>query len=370
MSSQSQSGSRNGGPLLGVKIVEFASLGPGPFAAMVLSDMGAEVVKIARTTSSASVRATDRGRRPVQLDLKRPEQRDLAMALAQRADILIEGYRPGVMERLGLGPETLHVRNPALIYGRVTGWGNHGPLADAPGHDINYIGLSGALGAIGTEEQPIVPLNLVGDYAAGAMILVAGVLAALVHARKTGEGQVIDAAMCDGAAYLMTPFYDMLAKGEWKDQRQSNWLDGGAHFYNTYRCRDGKWLSVGALEPQFLTVLLERTGAGEVSGDAQWDQTTWSTSRQALERIFASRTREEWCALLEGEDTCVAPVLSLKDAPLHPHNHARESFVSFEDGWLPSPAPRFSRTSPAMSLAPRRTEKIEQILDEWASQAT
>lgn len=333
------------GPLAGVKVVEFAGLGPGPFAAMLLSDLGADIVRIARKGAPDPMPfdVDQRGRRCVEIDLKDPASVEIALRLAEKAELLIEGFRPGVMERLGLGPEVIHARNPALVYGRMTGWGQNGPYAKTAGHDLNYLAISGGLHAIGTAERPVVPLNLAADYGGGAMFLVSGLLAALLHARATGEGQVVDVGMSDNAAYLMTIFYAMFNSGNWHDERESNIIDGGAPFYGVYRCADGKWISIGSIEPQFYALLIEKTGANELTGK-QNDQANWPERREILQRIFQTKSREEWCTILEGTDVCFAPVLSLQEAPGHPHNVARETFTQVDGQLVPSPAPRFSRT--------------------------
>jgi alpha-methylacyl-CoA racemase len=342
------------GPLNGLKVLEFAGIGPGPFAAMLFSDMGADVLRIdrpgARDPAPADLDA--RGRRSVMLDLKQPAAAHLCLELCQSAEVVIEGMRPGVMERLGLGPEAMHSRNPRLVYGRMTGWGQHGPNSPNAGHDINYLSLSGALHAIGGADKPVPPLNLVADYGGGALLLAAGVLAALLHARTSGQGQVVDAAMTDGAAYLMTMFYGMLAGGQWTDQRAANTLDGGAPFYDTYQCRDGKWLSVAPIEPQFRALLLEKIGGDERLGTIPLDRAAWPEVKGALREIFATRTRAEWCSLLEDTDACVAPVLSLREAPAHPHNVARGTFVDLAGITAPAPAPRFSSTPSRIQHAP------------------
>lgn len=334
------------GPLKGVKVLEFAGIGPGPFAGMLLSDMGADVLRIERrgALDPTPDRLDARGRRTLALDLKQPSAVAVCLDLCESADIVFEGNRPGVMERLGLGPDAMHARNPKLVYGRMTGWGQYGPSAQAAGHDINYLSLSGALHAIGTEERPVPPLNLVADYGGGAMFLIAGLLASLLHARTTGEGQVVDAAMTDGSAYLMTLYYGMLAGGRWKDERGTNALDGGAPFYDTYRCADGKWISIGSIEPQFYALLLEKTGSRDQLTKSQMDRVAWPEMKQMLSEVFARKSREQWCELLENTDVCFAPVLSLEEAPRHPHNIARETFVEMAGIMTPAPAPRFSAT--------------------------
>jgi alpha-methylacyl-CoA racemase len=343
-----------GGPLTGVKVLEFAGIGPGPFAGMMLSDMGADVLRIERpgTRDPTPDRLDARGRRTLALHLKQPAAVALCLDLCTAAEIVFEGYRPGVMEQLGLGPESMHVRNPKLVYGRMTGWGQHGPNARAAGHDINYLSLTGALHAIGPKDQPLPPLNLAADYGGGAMFLIAGLLAGLIHARASGQGQVVDAAMTDGASYLMTMFYGMLAGNRWVDARAANLLDGGAPFYNTYRCADGKWISVGSIEPQFYALLLEKTGAGDRLTNAQMDRAAWPEMTRAMREIFATKSRDEWCELLENTDVCFAPVLSLEEAPRHRHNVARGTFVEAAGVVAPAPAPRFSATPSRIQSPP------------------
>ena len=342
------------GPLRGVRVLEFAGLGPGPFAGMMLSDLGADVVRIDRVGAADPPphRLDQRGRRSIALDLKTKAAVATCLDLASRAELVIEGNRPGVMERLGLGPDAMLARNPALVYGRMTGWGQAGPYASAAGHDINYLSLTGALHAIGTPDKPVPPLNLAADYGGGAMFLVVGLLGALLHARASGQGQVVDAAMTDGAAYLMTLFYGMHASGHWSDLRGANLLDGGAPFYDTYLCADGEWISIGSMEPQFYALLLEKTGATELAAHDQMDTAHWPASKEKLRAIFATRTRDEWCGLLENTDVCFAPVLSLAEAPAHKHNAARDTFVESGGVTQPAPAPRFSATPTAIRWPP------------------
>jgi alpha-methylacyl-CoA racemase len=344
----------DGGPLKGVKVLEFAGIGPGPFAGMMLSDLGADVLRIERPTAPdpGPERFDARGRRTIALDLKQPSSVGTCLRLCETAEIVFEGNRPGVMERLGIGPDAMHARNPRLVYGRMTGWGQYGPYASTAGHDINYLSLSGALHAIGIEDKPVPPLNLVADYGGGAMFLVAGMLAALVHARATGVGQVVDASMTDGAAYLMTVFYGKHAVGAWHDRRRANLLDGAAPYYDTYCCADGKWISIGSIEPQFYALLLEKTGAGDRLTQPQTDPRSWPEMKQVLEEIFATRTRQQWCDLLENTDVCFAPILSLAEAPKHPHNAARETFVEIDGFIQPAPAPRFSATPSRIQWPP------------------
>lgn len=348
------------GPLDGVKVLEFAGIGPGPFCGMLLSDLGADVVRIDRKTGSVGgsrpetdrFSVTLRGRRSVALDLKRPEAVEACLKLVEQADLLFEGFRPGVMERLGLGPDAVLARNPKIVYGRMTGWGQTGPLAKAAGHDINYIALTGALAAIGDGGRPTPPLNLVGDFGGGALYLAFGMLAALLHARSSGEGQVVDAAMTDGSASLMAMFYGYRALGMWSASRRDNMLDGGAHFYDVYACSDGKWMSVGAIEPQFYALLRERAGLADPAFDAQLDRAAWPALKAKVAEAFARKTQAEWCEIFEGTDACVAPVLDMDEAPRHPHNQARGTFVEVEGVMQPAPAPRFSRTPGAVQGPP------------------
>ncbi|WP_157219357.1 CaiB/BaiF CoA transferase family protein [Flavisphingomonas formosensis] len=347
------------GPLTGVKVLEFAGLGPGPFAGTFFADLGAQVLRIERpgAPDAAATRSDARGRRAIELDLKDPADVATALALSEKADLLFEGNRPGVMERLGLGPETVLAHNSALVYGRMTGWGQSGPYAHTAGHDINYLALTGALHAIGPEERPIPPLNLAADYGGGAMFLVAGLLAALVHARTTGQGQVVDVGMTDCASYLMSLFYGMRAAGDWADARSANLLDGGAPFYDTYRCADGRFVAIGSIEPQFYALLLKATGTEDQLAGVQMDKTRWPERKEILRAAFARKTRDEWCAIMEGTDICFAPVLSLDEAPKHPHNVARGTFVDVGGVTLPAPAPRFSATPSTAPAAPRPIER-------------
>ncbi len=338
-------------------------LGPAPFCAMMLADMGAEVIRIGPKRDAGGLAAQlfseprfdicARGRRSLGLDLKHPQGASVALRLIARADALIEGFRPGVMERLGLGPEICLQHNPKLVYARMTGWGQTGPLAAAAGHDLNYIALSGALQAMGEEGRPPpVPLNLVGDYGGGAMMLAFGVLCGIIEARRSGLGQVVDAAMTDGAALLSSILYSLKAAGQWRSQRGSNLLDGGAHFYDTYRCADSKFISIGALEPQFYRLLCEKLGIDDPAFARQGDAACWPELKAKLAIIFNSRTRRDWCELLEGSDVCFAPVLDCEEAPQHPHNRARQTFIEVQGVVQPAPAPRFSRTPGAVSAAP------------------
>jgi alpha-methylacyl-CoA racemase len=357
------------GPLSGIKIVEFAGIGPGPFCAMLLSDMGADVVRIDRKGAMGGSKydVTSRGRRSVALDLKKPEGVAAALKLMAAADALIEGFRPGVMERLGLGPAEAMAANPKLVYGRMTGWGQFGPLSQAAGHDINYIALTGALHAMGRKgEPPAPPLNLVGDFGGGALYLAMGICAALVEARTSGKGQVIDCAMTDGAASLMAMFYGFRAAGMWTDERDANLLDGGAHFYDTYECADGKWVALGSIEPQFYMILLHKAGLTDPKYNAQMDRQAWPDLSASLAEVMKTKTREEWCAIMEGTDICFAPVLSLAEAPSHPHNAARQTFVEIGGVPQPAPAPRFSRTPGAVQgPAPKAGANNADALTDW-----
>jgi alpha-methylacyl-CoA racemase len=363
------------GPLTGLKVVEFAGIGPGPFAAMLFADMGAEVVRVERRAVSrrplsllnaGPFDVLNRGRRAVAVDLKRPPGVEVALRLVAGADALIEGFRPGVMERLGLGPDVCLARNPRLVYGRMTGWGQHGPLAHAAGHDINYIALSGALHAIGTPDQPLPPLNLVGDFGGGAFLLAWGMLAALWEARSSGQGQVVDAAMTDGAALLMAMIYGVKAGGLWSTARGANLLDGGAPFYTTYACADGKFLAAGPIEPPFYRLFLEKAGITDPDLASQYDLTAWPAQKEKLAAIFRTRPRDEWCALFEGTDACVTPVLDLDEAPLHPHNMARGTFLVIDDVLQPAPAPRLSRTPAAVRNPPPQSgADTDAVLADW-----
>jgi alpha-methylacyl-CoA racemase len=334
------------GPLKGVRVVEFAGLGPAPFCGMLLSDLGADVIRIDRRDArpAAAHQVTHRGRKSVALNLKDPKATALCLDLMSRAEIVFEGFRPGVMERLGLGPDVALQRNPRLVYGRMTGWGQDGPLAQAAGHDINYIAITGALHAIGTKERPVPPLNLIGDFGGGSMYLALGLLSALLHARATGQGQVVDAAMVDGAASLMSYFYGFRAEGVHSAERASNRLDGGAHLYDVYKCSDGKWVALGSIEPQFYALLREKAGLSDPAFDAQLDRSRWPELKAKLADVIATKTRDAWCALMEGTDVCFAPVLEIDEAPSHPHNVARSAFVNVGGVVQPAPAPRFSAT--------------------------
>ena len=358
------------GPLQGLKILEMAGIGPGPFCAMMLADMGAEVIRIDRLNQKGSghrANVLNRGRRSIALDLKNPASVDAVLKLVEQADALIEGFRPGVMERLGLGPKVCLERNPRLIFGRMTGWGQTGPLAQAAGHDINYISVAGALGAMGhSDRAPTPPLNLVGDFGGGAMYLITGILAALHERTNSGRGQIIDAAMTDGTASLLSPFFGLMAMNMWTADRQANKLDGGAHYYGSYTCSDGKFISIGSIEPQFYALLLEKCEIEDEEFLAQQDQSSWPLLREKLARLFLTKTRDEWSAIMEGTDVCFAPVLDLKEAPSHPHNMARDTYINYNGVTQPAPAPRFSRTqSQIQSSAAMVGEHSEEILADW-----
>ncbi|KND25061.1 CoA transferase [Streptomyces anulatus] len=347
------------GPLTGVRVVELAGIGPGPFAAMLLADLGADVVRVDRPGGAGlgidpASDLTNRNKRSVLLDLKSDEGPARVLDLVERADILIEGYRPGVAERLGVGPEACLARNPKLVYGRMTGWGQDGPLAERAGHDIAYLALTGTLSMIGKpDEPPVVPANLVGDYAGGSLYLVVGVLAALQHARAHGEGQVVDAAIVDGAAHLATMIHGMLAAGSWQDRRGTNLLDGGCPFYGTYATSDGGHMAVGPLEGQFYAEFIGLLGIADAFPD-RWDLARWDELRAAVTERFLTRTRDEWTEVFDGTDACVAPVLSLTEAPHHPHLAARSTFVEHSGLTQPAPAPRFSATPVSVRSGPAR----------------
>lgn len=358
------------GPLSGVRVVEFEAIGPGPFCGMLLSDLGADVIRIdgPRSRSGGGAKdVTGRGRRSISLDLKDPKDVETCLKLLEKADALIEGYRPGVLEKLGLGPDVVLARNPRLVYGRMTGWGQFGPLAKAAGHDLNYIALTGALWATGRQGQPPAPpLNLIGDYGGGALYLAFGLLAGVIHARATGEGQVIDAAMTDGAASLTSMFWGMRASGIWQDERDANMLDGGAHFYDCYETSDGKWVSIGSIEPQFYALLLQKAEITDPAFLNQFDKANWPALSDKIAAIFKTRTRDEWCALMEGTDVCFAPVLDWQEAATHPHNVVRQTFVEIDGVTQPAPAPRFSKTPGAIrGVAPKPGQHGEAILAEW-----
>ncbi len=360
------------GPLEGVRVVELAGIGPSPFTCMMLADAGAEVVRLERPPSTPAGPGPhwdvlNRNRRSVGIDLKHPDAAALVLDLVERADVLIEGFRPGVAERLGLGPEDCWARNAALVYGRMTGWGQDGPLADSAGHDIDYIALSGALWNIGRHgERPVAPLNLVGDFGGGGMLLAFGVLAALVEARASGRGQVVDAAMTDGSAALMTMIYSFRELGWWKEERGINILDSGAHFYEVYETSDERYFAVGAIEPKFYAELLKGLGLDGADLPDQNDRERWPEMKARFADIFATKTRDEWAAVFEGTDACAAPVLSPWEADRHPHNMARGTFVEVEGIVQPAPAPRFSRTPGAVRKPPSHPgADTTEALSDW-----
>ena len=360
------------GPLNGIRIVEFAGIGPGPFCAMMLSDMGADIIRLDRKgvgpkRTAAKYNVLNRGRRSAGIDLKDPTGRTAALKLVDQADGLLEGFRPGVMERLGLGPDTCMERNPKLVFGRMTGWGQEGPLAHVAGHDINYISLTGALHSIGPgDEKPFPPLNLVGDYGGGGMYLAFGMVCALLEAQKSGKGQVVDAAMVDGAALLMAESYGSWSAGFQIDARGKNMLDGGAHFYDTYETADGKYISVGSIEPQFYALLLEHGGITDPEFQAQMDRDKWPILKEKLISLFKTKTRDEWCDIMLGTDICFAPVLSLAEAVNAPHNVERKTFLEIDGVTQPAPAPRFSRTKGEIQGPPPSPgENTEAVLSDW-----
>ena len=344
------------GPLKDIKVIEMAGIGPAPFCGMILADMGAEVISVERITAAGRGSSADiasRGKKSIAVDIRKPEGQEIIKKLIDSADVLIEGFRPGVMEKNNLGPDALLNINPKLIYGRMTGWGQTGPLANAAGHDINYIALSGVLGAIGKKESPPPPpLNLIGDFGGGGMLLALGVCAALNTVNKEGKGQVIDAAMTEGSALLMSMMYGMLNSGIWTDSRDSNLLDGAAHFYGCYECKDGKFVSIGSIEPQFYALLREKMNIDEDIFDNQMDKTSWSALRENLEIRFKEKTRDEWCEIMEGTDICFAPVLSMSEAIKHDHNVERNSFFNLDNVIQPSPAPKFSYSKSEVSHPP------------------
>jgi alpha-methylacyl-CoA racemase len=342
------------GPLTGMRVVELGGIGPGPFCGMVLADQGADVVRVERPDAGrAQGDLLLRGRRSVAVDLKAPEGAALVLDLIAASDALIEGFRPGVTERLGLGPDECLERNPRLVYGRMTGWGQDGPLAGAAGHDINYIALAGALHPIGRAgTRPVPPLNLVADFGGGGMLLAFGIVCAVLEAQRSGTGQVVDAAMVDGAALLTTMFHSLRSAGLWSDERGVNLLDGAAPFYDAYECADGAYVAVGSLEPAFYTELLSRLELDDADLPAQHDHTQWPAMKDRVAAIFRTKTRDQWCDLMEGTDVCFAPVLAFGEAPSHPHNAARGTFVEVDGLVQPGPAPRFSRTPGSIARGP------------------
>ncbi|MEM8922235.1 MAG: CaiB/BaiF CoA-transferase family protein [Actinomycetota bacterium] len=367
------------GPLKGITVIELAGIGPGPFCAMMLADMGATVLRIDRAGAAVGGDPADppkdtltRNRRSIAVDLKNPDGVEAVLKLVESADAIMEGFRPGVTERMGLGPDDCLARNPRIVYGRMTGWGQEGPYAMAAGHDINYIALAGALEPIGRrDEAPVPPLNLVGDFGGGGMYLAFGLVCALLEAKSSGKGQVVDAAMVDGAASLMNMFWSMKAGGFWNDERGTNMLDTGAHFYDVYECADGKYVSIGSIEPQFYAELLDLSGLGaEDDLPKQMSRDDWPEMKERVGEIFVRKTRDEWCEIMEHSDVCFAPVLTMDEAPLHPHNVHRGTFVETNGMMQAAPAPRFSRTSPSIDRpAPHVGQHTDEILAEFGFDA-
>ena len=364
------------GPLKGLKVIEMTGLGPGPFCAMMLGDMGAEVVRIDRPGATSiegdpTTNINARSRRSVALNLKSDEGREAALKLIDQADALIEGFRPGVMERLGLGPDVCLARNPKLVFGRMTGWGQDGPLAHAAGHDINYLAITGALHAIGQKDKPVPPLNIVADFGGGGMMLLVGILAAVFEAQKSGKGQVVDAGMSDCVPLLLGSIYTRMAEGAWEDERENNMLDGGAYFYGVYECSDGKFISLGSIEPQFHALLLEKL---DLTDDPlfhmQLERDSWPAAKAKLIEVFKTKSRDDWDALLSGTDVCYGPVLSLKEAPDHPHNRERNAFMEIGGNMQASPAPRFIRTPQNTPTPPPSPgEHNNEVLADWGFSA-
>ena len=344
------------GPLKGLKIIEMAGIGPGPFCGMVLADLGAKIIRVDRASAigtGSKQDAANRGKKSIAVDLKSEEGVEVVLKLVETADAIFEGCRPGVMERLGLGPDVCSERNERIVFGRMTGWGQEGPLANAAGHDINYISLTGALAAIGRPgSPPVPPLNLIGDFGGGGMLLALGLLAALLESKESKKGQVVDAAMTDGSALLMTMIYSMYSSGMWKTSMGSNLLDGGSHFYDTYECKDGKFISLGSIEPQFYALLCQIAELDESIFGKQMSRDSWPEQKEAIKKIILDKTRDEWCELMEGTDVCFAPVLDMSEAPKHPHNVERKTFIDLEGVTQPAPAPRFSRTEPEVVSSP------------------
>lgn len=367
------------GPLHGIRIVELSGIGPGPMAAMMLGDMGADIIRVDRLQPHPMDRLVDRqyvvsgrNRRAIAIDLRKPEGAEIVLRLAEKADGFIEPFRPGVAERLGIGPEACLARNPGLVYGRITGWGQEGPLARRAGHDINYIAVTGALHAIGREGQkPVPPLNLLGDFGGGGMLLAYGMVCGVVEALKSGRGQVIDAAMVDGAAALLGSIFGLHSGGAWHDKRGANFLDTGAHFYEVYETSDGRYVSIGSIEPQFYALLLEKLGLDAVELPLQMDESVWPAMKETFARIFRTRTRDEWCRIFEDTDACFAPVLSMTEAPYHAHALARDAYVEVGGALQPAPAPRFSRSVPeAPKVMPRHGEHTDAVLEEFGWSAS
>lgn len=358
------------GPLTGVTIVEMAGIGPGPYAGMLLADMGATVIRVDRTKGGQIMGGPGdvlhRSKRSIAVDLKDPEGIEVVLKLIEKADAIIEGFRPGVMEKLGLGPEVCQQRNPALVYGRMTGWGQHGPLAQTAGHDINYIAITGALDSIGRKNSgPVPPLNLVGDFGGGSLFLALGLLAGVIEARSSGKGQVVDAAISDGAISLMAPIQGFLGMGLWKPERQSNMLDGGSHYYDTYECADGLWVSIGSIEPQFYALLAEKLDMDIADNFNPLNRENWAKYKPLIAEKIKSKTRAQWCEIMEGTDVCFAPVLNMNEAPEYAHNKARESFIALGGVTQTAPAPRFDRTPSAVqNIAVAPGTNSQEILGE------
>jgi alpha-methylacyl-CoA racemase len=360
------------GPLKGYKIIEIAGIGPGPFACMLLADLGADIIRLERPTGPRGVdgvpaSVSNRSRRSVGIDLKNPDAVELVLRLCEGADALIEGFRPGVAERLGIGPDECLARNPRLVYGRMTGWGQDGPYASMAGHDINYISLGGALAHFGRPgEKPVPPINMVGDFGGGGMLLAFGVVCALLETKGSGQGQVVDASMVDGTATLMAMIHGLNAMGLWNEEKGTNLIDGGAHFYDVYETADGKYVSIGSIEPQFYAELLRLTGLDGEDLPAQMDRSQWPALKERMAGIFKQKTRDEWCRIMEGTDVCFAPVLTMTEAPSHPHNVARGTFVEVAGVVQPAPSPRFSRTPGAISRPPSApAADTDEALADW-----
>ncbi len=366
------------GPLSGIRVVELAGIGPGPFCAMLLADLGAEVIRVDRSSqvdigidNGRKYSVLNRSRKSISVDLKNPDGIKTVLKLVENADALIEGFRPGVTERLGLGPDECMERNPALVYGRMTGWGQEGPIAHAAGHDINYIALTGALHAIGGADKPSPPLNIVGDFGGGGVFLAFGLCAALLESKNSGLGQVVDSAMTEGAATLMSSIYGMHASGRWSNKREDNFLDGGSYYYGVYETADNKFISIGSIEAKFHDVLLEITGLTDATTVDRNDQSTWEEKKQRMAQLVRLKTREEWDELMLGSDVCYAPVLDFEEAPKHPHNVARQSFVEIEGVMQPAPAPKFSRTPGRVQMPPPSPgQHTSEILSEWGFSAS
>ncbi|MFV9473744.1 CaiB/BaiF CoA transferase family protein [Advenella sp. RU8] len=356
------------GPLKGIRVVEMAGIGPAPFCAMMLADMGAEVIRIDRLTESllgSGGTVVDRGRRTIALDIKKDHAKEILHKLIARSDVLIEGFRPGVMEKLGLGPDVCFEQNPKLIYSRMTGWGQTGLLSKTAGHDINYLSLTGVLHAMGQADRPPAPpLHLVGDQGGGAMMLAFGIVCALFEAQKSGKGQVIDAAISDGASTLGSIYHSLLEQGKWQNQREANLLDGGAPFYTCYTCKDGKYISIGAIEPQFYQLLLEKCELTDPIFARQMDKSAWPEIKQKFTELFKSKTRQEWCELLEGTDACFAPVLDFEEAASHPHNTSRNNFIKINGMTAPAASPRLSRTPATPGEIFKNGHHTAEILNE------